>query len=79
MEFFNQGITALQILVFDLDVGLGIWGTIYLPESYGNDNRFSKTFGRIETDVVFLQINLRNPPYENILQNQRFSYIIITL
>lgn len=38
MEFFNQAIDILKILVIALGAGLGIWGAINLLEGYGNDN-----------------------------------------
>ena len=38
MEFFNQAIDILKILVVALGAGLGVWGAINLLEGYGNDN-----------------------------------------
>ena len=38
MEFFNQAIDILKILVMALGAGLAVWGVINLLEGYGNDN-----------------------------------------
>ena len=38
MEFFNQAIDILKILVMALGASPGIWGVINLLEGYGNDN-----------------------------------------
>ena len=38
MDFFNEAINVLQVLVVALGAGLGIWGAINLLEGYGNDN-----------------------------------------
>jgi len=38
MAFFNSAASVLQTLVVALGAGLGIWGTVSLLESYGNDN-----------------------------------------
>lgn len=38
MEFFNNAVGVLQVLVVALGAGLGIWGAINLLEGYGNDN-----------------------------------------
>ena len=43
MEFFNEAINVLQILVIALGAGLGIWGVINLLEGYGNDNRATRS------------------------------------
>ena len=45
MEFFNQAIDILKILVIALGAGLGIWGVINLLEGYGNDNPGAKSQG----------------------------------
>ena len=45
MEFFNQAIDILKILVMALGAGLGVWGAINLLEGYGNDNPGSKSQG----------------------------------
>ena len=45
MEFFNQAIDILKILVMALGAGLGVWGAINLLEGYGNDNPASKSQG----------------------------------
>ena len=38
MEFFNQAIDILKILVMALGAGLALWGVINLLEGYGSDN-----------------------------------------
>ena len=38
MEFFNQAIDILKILVMALGAGLAVWGVINLLEGYGDDN-----------------------------------------
>ena len=38
MEFFNQAIDILKILVMALGAGLAAWGIINLLEGYGQDN-----------------------------------------
>lgn len=43
MEFFNQAIDILKILVMALGAGLGVWGAINLLEGYGNDNLGANT------------------------------------
>ena len=45
MEFFNQAITVLQILVVAIGAGLGVWGVVNLMEGYGNDNPGAKSQG----------------------------------
>lgn len=35
MEFFNQAIDILKILVMALGAGLAVWGVINLLEGYG--------------------------------------------
>ena len=45
MEFFNEAINVLQILVIALGAGLGVWGVINLLEGYGNDNPGAKSQG----------------------------------
>ena len=45
MEFFNEAINVLQILVIALGAGLGVWGVINLLEGYGNDNPGAKRQG----------------------------------
>lgn len=39
MEFFNQAIDILKILVMALGAGLAVWGVINLLEGYGSDKR----------------------------------------
>ena len=36
MEFFNQAIDILKILVMALGAGLAVWGVINLLEGYGS-------------------------------------------
>ena len=43
MEFFNQAIDILKILVMALGAGLGVWGAVNLMEGYGQDNPASNT------------------------------------
>ena len=45
MEFFNQAIDILKILVMALGAGLAVWGVINLLEGYGNDNPGAKSQG----------------------------------
>ena len=45
MEFFNQAIDILKILVMALGAGLAVWGVINLLEGYGSDNPASKSQG----------------------------------
>ena len=45
MEFFNQAIDILKILVKALGDGLAVWGVINLLEGYGQDNPASKSQG----------------------------------
>ena len=45
MEFFNQAIDILKILVMALGAGLAVWGVINLLESYGSDNPAAKSQG----------------------------------
>ena len=45
MEFFNQAIDILEILVMALGAGLAVWGVINLLEGYGQDNPASKSQG----------------------------------
>ena len=42
MEFFNQAIDILKILVMALGAGLAVWGVINLLEGYGSDNPAAK-------------------------------------
>ena len=43
MEFFNQAIDILKILVMALGAGLAVWGVINLLEGYGSDNPAAKS------------------------------------
>ena len=45
MEFFNQAIDNLKILVMALGAGLAVWGVINLLEGYGSDNPAAKSQG----------------------------------
>ena len=45
MEFFNQAIDILKILVMALGAGLAVWGVINLLEGYGSDNTAEKSQG----------------------------------
>ena len=45
MEFFNQAIDILKILVMALGAGLAVWGVINLLEGYGSDNPGAKSQG----------------------------------
>ena len=45
MEFFNQAIDILKILVMALGAGLAVWGVINLLECYGSDNPAAKSLG----------------------------------
>ena len=45
MEFFNQAIDILKILVMALGAGLAVWGGINLLEGYGSDNPAAKSQG----------------------------------
>ena len=45
MDFFNEAINVLQVLVVALGAGIGIWGAINLLEGYGNDNPGAKSQG----------------------------------
>ena len=45
MEFFNQAIDILKILVMALGAGLAVWGVINLLEGYVSDNPAAKSLG----------------------------------
>ena len=45
MEFFNQAIDILKILVMAHGAGLAVWGVINLLEGYGSDNPAAKSQG----------------------------------
>ena len=45
MEFFNQAIDILKILVMALGAGLAVWGVINILEGYGSDNPAAKSQG----------------------------------
>ena len=62
MEFFNEAINMLKILVIALGAGLAVWGVINLLEGYGNDNPGAKSQGIKQLmaggGVVLIGINL---------------------
>ena len=62
MEFFNEAINILKILVIALGAGLSVWGVINLLEGYGNDNPGAKSQGVKQLmaggGVVLIGINL---------------------
>ena len=45
MEFFNQAIDILKILVMALGAGLAVWGVINLLEGDGSDTPAAKSQG----------------------------------
>ena len=45
LEFFNEAIYLLIILVIALGAGLSVWGGFNLLEGYGNDNPGAKSQG----------------------------------
>ena len=45
MEFFNQAIDILKILVMALGACLAVWGVSNLLEDYGSDNPAAKSQG----------------------------------
>ena len=45
MEFFEEAINTLKVLVVALGAGLGVWGIVNLLEGYGNDNPGAKSQG----------------------------------
>ena len=45
MEFFNEAINILKVLVVALGAGLSVWGVVNLLEGYGNDNPGAKSQG----------------------------------
>ena len=52
MEFFNQAIDILKILVMALGAGLAVWGVINLLEGYGSDNPAAKSAEAKSTDAA---------------------------
>ncbi len=52
MEFFNQAIDILKILVMALGAGLAVWGVINLLEGYGSDNPAAKSQGMNTFNIV---------------------------
>ncbi|MBO0468563.1 Maff2 family protein [Enterococcus plantarum] len=45
MQFFNEAINILKVLVIAIGAGLSVWGIINLLEGYGNDNPGAKSQG----------------------------------
>ena len=58
MEFFNQAIDILKILVMALGAGLAVWGVINLLEGYGSDNPAAKD-QRLNSDKGIHRIRAR--------------------
>ena len=54
MEFFNQAIDILKILVMALGAGLAVWGVINLLEGYGSDNPAAKASGMTAVVLALL-------------------------
>ena len=65
MEFFNEAVNILKILVIALGAGLSVWGVINLLEGYGNDNPGAKSQGIKQLmaggGVVLIGIKLISP------------------
>ena len=58
MEFFNQAIDILKILVMALGAGLAVWGVINLLEGYGSDKPlYAPTRTGITTAATFMCIS----------------------
>ena len=45
MEFFQESVNTLSVLVIAIGGGLGAWGAINLLEGYGSDNPGAKSQG----------------------------------
>ena len=45
VEFFQESVNTLSVLVIAIGAGLGSWGVINLLEGYGNDNPGAKSQG----------------------------------
>ena len=62
MDFFNEAISTLSILVVALGAGLGVWGVVNLLEGYGNDNPGAKSQGIKQLmsggGIILLGLNL---------------------
>ena len=59
MEFFNQAIDILKILVMALGAGLAVWGVINLLEGYGSDNPAAKSQGIKPVSYTHLDVYKR--------------------
>ena len=68
MEFFNQAIDILKILVMALGAGLAVWGVINLLEGYGSDNPAAKSQGIKQLmaggGVVLIGLQLKCDPHK---------------
>ena len=62
MDFFNEAINTLSILVVAIGAGLGVWGVVNLLEGYGNDNPGAKSQGIKQLmsggGIILLGLNL---------------------
>jgi len=62
MQFFEEAISTLSILVVALGAGLGVWGVINLLEGYGSDNPGAKSQGIKQLmsggGIIILGLNL---------------------
>jgi len=63
MEFFNEAVNILKILVIALGMaGLSVWRVINLLEGYGNDNPGAKSQGikqlMVDGGIVLIGIKL---------------------
>ena len=62
MEFFNQAIDILKILVMALGAGLAVWGVINLLEGYGSDNPAANAHVRSCVFLIGERSHSRTPP-----------------
>jgi len=62
LDFFNEAINTLSILVVAIGAGLGVWGVVNLLEGYGNDNPGAKSQGIKQLmsggGIILLGLNL---------------------
>ena len=62
MDFFNEAIKTLSILVVAIGAGLGVWGVVNLLEGYGSDNPGAKSQGIKQLmgggGIILLGLNL---------------------